>query len=42
VLNWLKANNLTDVISGACEENEKTPQVKGLKALTFLGEKKDD
>lgn len=42
VLNWLKAHNLTDVINGAYEEAEKTPQVKGLKALTFLGEKKDD
>lgn len=42
VLNWLKANNMQDVIDGAYDEIEKTPMVKGLKPISFLGEKKDD
>ena len=41
VLQWLRANQLTDIIDGAYDEKEKTPQVKGPKPLAFLGEKKD-
>lgn len=38
VLAWLKANNLNDVIDGAYDEKESTPQVKGPKRLAFLGD----
>lgn len=37
---WLRANKLLDVLTGAYDETEKTPQVKGPKDLAFLGEKK--
>jgi hypothetical protein len=37
---WLKANKLTTIIDGAYDEEESTPQVKGPKPLTFLGEAK--
>ena len=40
-LKWLKANKLDDVIDGAYDEKEKTPQVKGPKELAFLGDKKE-
>jgi hypothetical protein len=38
VLAWLESNQLQDVIDGAYDEKESTPQVKGPKALTFLGD----
>lgn len=38
VLSWLEANQLKDVIDGAYDEKESTPQVKGPKRLTFLGD----
>jgi hypothetical protein len=41
MLNWLQANNLLDVLAGSYDETEKTPQVRGPKPLTFLGEKKE-
>jgi hypothetical protein len=41
VLSWLKANQMQDVIDGAYDENESTPQVKGPKELSFLGEAKE-
>lgn len=41
VLAWLRANELNDIVEGAYDEKEKTPSVKGPKALAFLGEPKD-
>ena len=41
VLAWLRANELNDIVDGAYDEKEKTPSVKGPKALAFLGEPKD-
>jgi hypothetical protein len=41
VLAWLRANELNDVVEGAYDEKESTPQVKGPKVLAFLGESKD-
>ena len=41
ILQWLKANEMQDVIDGAYDEKESTPQVKGPKRLTFLGESKE-
>lgn len=38
VLAWLRANKLEDVVNGAYDEKEGTPQVKGPKPLTFLGD----
>lgn len=38
VFAWLKANKLDDVVNGAYDEKEGTPQVKGPKPLTFLGD----
>lgn len=42
MLKWLKQNNFDDVVQAAYDEKEKTPQVKGLKPLTFVGETKGD
>lgn len=42
VLNWLKSLGLNDVISGAYNEVERTPSVKGPKPVSFLGENKKD
>lgn len=42
VLNWLRANKLDDVVTGAYDEKESTPQVKGPKEVYFLGDKKKD
>lgn len=42
VMNWLRANKLDDVVTGAYDEKESTPQVKGPKEVYFLGEKKKD
>lgn len=39
---WLRANQLTNILDGAYDEKEKTPQVKGPKELAFLGDKKGD
>jgi hypothetical protein len=39
-LQWLKGNKLDKVIESAYDEKEKTPQVKGPKAIVFLGEGK--
>lgn len=39
VLSWLKANELNDVLDGAYDEKEGTPQVKGPKEIAFLVEK---
>jgi hypothetical protein len=41
ILRWLKANQMQDVIDGAYDEKEGTPQVKGPKPLAFLGDKKE-
>lgn len=41
IVNWLTANQMLDVLSGAYEEVESTPAAKGPKVLGFLGEKKD-
>lgn len=41
VLNWLKANQLQDVIDGSYDEEEKTPTVKGPKVLAFVGDAKE-
>ena len=40
VAKWIKNNQLDDLMN-AYDEKEKTPQVKGPKALAFLGEKKE-
>ena len=40
VLQWLKNNKLDDVIDGAYDEKESTPQVKGPKELAFFGDPK--
>lgn len=40
VLNWLRANKLDDVVTGAYDEKESTPQVRGPKEVHFLGDKK--
>jgi hypothetical protein len=40
VMTWLKANGMIDVIDQAYDEKEKTPQVTGPKALSFLGDEK--
>jgi hypothetical protein len=40
VMNWLSASKLDDVIKVAYSETESTPQVKGPKEVTFLGERK--
>lgn len=42
VLNWLRANKLDDVVTGAYDEKESTPQVKGPKEVYFLGDRKKD
>lgn len=42
VMSWLKAHKLEDVIDGAYDEKESTPQVKGPKPLSFLGDPKGD
>jgi len=42
VLNWLRANKLDDVVTGAYDEKESTPQVKGPKEVYFMGDKKKD
>jgi hypothetical protein len=42
VKNWLKQNNLSDVLETAYEEREGTPRVSGPKPLAFLGEKAKD
>lgn len=42
VMRWLKSNRLQEVIDGAYDEAEKTPQVKGPKELYFLGDQKKD
>ena len=42
VMNWLRASKLDDVITGAYDEKESTPQVKGPKEVAFLGDKKKD
>jgi hypothetical protein len=42
VMNWLRASKLDDVITGAYDEKESTPQVKGPKEIAFLGDKKKD
>jgi len=42
VLNWLRANKLDDVVTGAYDEKESTPQVKGPKEIYFMGDKKKD
>jgi hypothetical protein len=38
VKNWLKANNLTNILDGSYDEEEKTPAVTGPKPLAFLGD----
>ena len=42
VTNWLDAHKLDDVKDGAYDEKEGTPQVKGPKPLTFLGDERKD
>jgi len=42
VLSWLRANKLDDVVTGAYDEKESTPQVKGPKEVYFLGDTKKD
>lgn len=42
VYEWLKSHNLRDVIDGAYDEKEKSPMVKGPKAIAYLGDKKAD
>lgn len=42
ILSWLRANKLDDVITGAYDEKESTPQVKGAKEIYFMGDKKKD
>lgn len=42
VYEWLKTHNLQDVIDGSYDEKEKSPMVKGPKALAYLGDKKAD
>lgn len=42
LLNWLRANKLDDVVEGAYDEKESTPQVKGPKEIYFMGDKKKD
>lgn len=42
LLNWLRANKLDDVVTGAYDEKESTPQVKGPKEIYFMGDKKKD
>lgn len=41
VLGQLRADGLDDVIQGAYDEKESTPQAKGPKMLTYLGEPKE-
>lgn len=41
VLKTLQADGLQDVITGSYDEKESTPQAKGPKAITYLGEKKE-
>lgn len=38
VKNWLAANKLDDVLKGAYDEQESTPQVKGPKPVALLGQ----
>lgn len=38
LMGWLKVNGMSDVIEGAYDEKEKTPQVKGPKPIAFLGD----
>jgi hypothetical protein len=42
VYEWLKSHNMRDVVDGAYDEKEKSPMVKGPKALAYLGDKKAD
>jgi hypothetical protein len=41
VKSWLQAHGLSDVLEGAYDEKEGTPQAKGPKLLAFLGEVKE-
>jgi hypothetical protein len=38
---WLKTNGHTDILDGAYDEKESTPQVKGPKPVAFLGDTKE-
>jgi hypothetical protein len=40
VLSWLQRQGLSDVVNGAYDEKEGTPQVHGPKPVYFLGEEK--
>ena len=42
ILTWLRERKLDHVISGAYDEAESTPAVKGPKPVAFMGEKKKD
>jgi hypothetical protein len=38
LLTWLKSNDLKDILEGAYDEKESTPQVKGPKPVAMLGD----